>query len=221
MADMRERLAVAEDGPVSQEVLQAGPPQQPRPFPSGVAWAVGMAFLAVFCLASVLGLVELATRNAEAARLLTAVEASEAAMVATQERVSEAFAGVPEQPTQADVEALRAELSAIAADGQAAIAQAGIGVTEVSVLPWHAATQEAKAAYLAHNQAWVDYLGAATGDPEEFLRPQPDVNETFAAARLPLIAAVPRLDLVDGAERIIVIYDDGGDDAPSGNGQPT
>lgn len=221
MADMRERLAVAEDRPVSQEVLQAGPPQQPRPFPAGAAWAVGLAFLAVFCLASVLGLVELATRNAEAARLLAAVEASEAAMVVTQERVTEAFQDVPEQPSQSDVEALRAELSGIAADGQAAIAQAGIGVTEVSALPWHSATRDAKAAYLAHNQAWVDYLGAATEDPEEFLRAQPEVNETFAAARLPLFAAVPLLDLVSGGDRILVIYDDGGDDAPSGNGQPT
>lgn len=221
MADMRARVAVAEDRGVSQEVLQAGPNQQPRPVPTGAVWAVGLAFLAVFCLASLLGLVELATRNAEAARLLTAVEASEAAMVVTQERVSEAFQGVPEQPSQADVEALREELSGIAAEGQAAIAQAGIGVTEVSVLPWHAATQDAKAAYLAHNQAWVDYLGAATQDPEEFLRPQPEVNETFAAARLPLFAAVPLLDLVNGADRIIVIYDDGGDEAPSGGGQAT
>lgn len=220
MADMRVRVAVAEDGHVSQEVLQAGAPQQPRPLPAAAAWAVGLAFLAVFCLASLLGLVELATRNAEAARLLTAVEASEAAMVTTQERVGEAFQAVPEQPSQTDVDALRQELSGIAAEGQAAIAQAGTGVAEVSVLPWHTATRDAKAAYLEHNQAWVDYLGAATADPEEFLRPQPAVNETFAAARLPLFSAVPLLDLVNGADRIIVIYDDGGD-APSGDGQAT
>ncbi len=207
---------------MSQEVLQAGPPQQPRPFPTALAWTVGLVALAVFCALSLLGIAELATRNAEAARLLAAVEASEAAMVDTQEKVREAFDAVPGQPTQDDVEGLRAQLSAIAAEGQGAIAAAGVQVSAVTVLPWHAATREAKTAYLAHNQAWVDYLGAATEDPEEFLRPQPAVNDTFADARLPLFAAVPRFDFVNGIDRIIVIYGDAeSGEEPGGNDQAT
>lgn len=208
---------------MSQEVLQAGPAQQPREVRPAVLWAVGLVALALFCLASIVGIAELATRSVEVDRLLTAVEASEAAMVTTQERVSRAFEELPAQPSQSDVAALRGELSQIAADGEASIAAAGEQVAGLTVLPWHFAIRDAREAYLAHNAAWVDYLGAASANPEEFLQPQPEVNDTFREARLPLLAAVPLLDLRGGVERIAVIYDDGEqDDEPgAGGGQAT
>lgn len=142
-------------------------------------------------------------RNAEMARLLQAIEGSEAAMVATQNEVTELMS---QHAQDGDGGELIAELGDAAGRGRDAIAAEGTQVQAVDVLPWHTSIDEAKQAYLAHNTAWQEYLDRATGNPSEFVTPQPLVDATFAAAEPLLRAAVPLLDLWEFSQRIDVIY---------------
>jgi hypothetical protein len=59
-------------------------------------------------------------------------------------------------------------------------------------------------------------MAAAAEDPAEWFRPQPVVNDTFAEAKDPLIAAVPLFDPLGTLERIELIYFTGSGDAGDG-----
>lgn len=195
----------------SQEVLAAGRESSGPP-----AWLVVVLGAVSFALITVAGIAvvaDLAIRTAEADRLLTAVEASEGQMVLVQDRVRQALAPFEdgEPLTGAERERVSAELRQIAADGETAIAEAGVGVEQVRIVPWHPRLAAAREAYLAHNQAWVDYLAAASVEPAEFFTPQPAVNDTFAAAQAPLLAALPLIDPNGLRERVAAIYAESGD----------
>ena len=199
---------------MSQEVLEAGPEPKRRAVRPWAVWTAGIAALVVLTVANALAVAELASRTAEADALVTAVEASESAMKSTQDE----FAAVVEEYdteslTDAEREELRGRLSDVAERGGAAIASAGEGVAEVQVLPWHGSVAAAQEAYLAHNRAWVAYMAAAAEDPAEWFRPQPDVNDTFAQAKEPLVAAVPLFDLLGTLPRIELIYVTGSGDS--------
>ena len=203
---------------MSQEVLETGQESPRRAMPAGIVWAIGIAALVVITAANLFVAAELALRSAESFTLVTAVEQSEAAMKATQVEFDEVLASYDtENLTDEEREQLRAELSDVAERGGAAIAAAGAGVAEVEFMPWHSQVQAAQEAYLAHNQAWVDYMAAAAEDPAEWFRPQPAVNDTFAEAKDPLVAAVPLFDPLSTLERIELIYFTGSGD--SGDGQ--
>ena len=150
-------------------------------------------------------------RNVEMRNLVTAVEASEAAMTTTQEELSKAFApfdiGGPLTPEETSL--LRQQLTTIARDAQVSIEQAGIAVAEVDVQPWHRPIKDAQMAYLVHNQAWVKYMEAAAEDPVEFVNPQPLVNETFMLAEPIMKRAVPQPPLFNLDERVAKIFIDG------------
>jgi hypothetical protein len=154
-------------------------------------------------------------RNAEMARLLQAIEGSESAMIATQDEITALMAQHSQDPEGGG---LIAELGDAAGRGRDAIAAQGRQVAGVDVLPWHAPIEEAKQAYLAHNNAWQEYLDRASTNPSEFVTPQTLVDSTFAAAEPLLRAAVPLLDLWDLTQRIDLIYAPpeapAGDDAP-------
>ncbi len=146
-------------------------------------------------------------QNVEMELLVTAITRSEDQMAHVQEREAEAFTAYQAgQTTRAE---LADELSQIAELGEVAVAAAGDDVAEVSAFGWHDRVAAARAAYLAHNRAWVDYLAKATSDPLQFTRPQDAVNETFAAAQEPLTAAVPYWDLFDLRTRVAQIFTDG------------
>lgn len=203
---------------MSQEVLETGPERPARGVPAWLAWTVGLVALVLLTAANVAVAGELVLRSVEADSLVRAVEQSETAMKTTQEQFDEVLSAYDtENLTDEEREQLRAELADVAAQGEAAIALAGEGVAEVQVMPWHAQLLDARAAYLAHNQAWVDYMAAATAEPAEWFRPQPAVNETFADAKLPLVEAVPLFDPLDTLQRIEFIYITGSDE--SGGGQ--
>jgi hypothetical protein len=160
-------------------------------------------------------------RNVEMRNLVSAVEASEAAMTTTQEQVSNAFApfdiGGPLTPEETEL--LRQQLTTIARDARVSIEQAGIAVAEVDVQPWHRAIKDAQLAYLVHNQAWVRYMEAAAQDPVEFINPQPLVNETFELAEPIMKRAVPQPPLFDLQARVAQIFIDGSpeEEVPEGS----
>lgn len=200
---------------MTTEVLSVG--REPRKRWRGTPWLVAGIVLALLTGAAAVISVEFITRTVEMNSLVRAIERSEGAMVSVQDDVTaalEAFDGA--EPTPEDREELRAELRDIAARGEQEILAAGIGVADVRVLPWHRSIEDARRAYLAHNEAWVAYMAAAAEDPAEMVRPQPLVNETFIAAEIPLYRAVPRFDPTDLTRRIAAIYAE--DEPGSGDG---
>ncbi len=198
--------------------MEAGIDRPKRGMPAWVAWTIGGVALIVITLANVVVAGELALRSFEADNLVRAVEQSETAMKTTQADFSDVMSRYDTQDlTDDEREQLRADLADVAERGQAAIALEGDRVGLVEIVPWHSELLAAQEAYLAHNRAWVDYMAAAAEDPAEWFRPQPDVNSTFAEAKLPLVEAVPLLDPLRTLQRIELIYVTGSGD--SGDGQ--
>ena len=214
---MRAKVAVAQDGLVSQEVLETGAERPSRGVPAWVAWTLGLVALVLITLANVVVAGELALRSLEADNLVSAVEQSEMAMMATQAEFDEVLSAYDtENLTDEEREQLSAELSDVAERGGVAIADAGGFVAGLLIMPWHTQLLDAQDAYLAHNQAWVNYMAAAAEDPAEWFRPQPAVNDTFADAKLPLVEAVPFFDFLQTLPRIELIYVSGSGDSGSG-----
>ena len=135
-------------------------------------------------------------RNTEMRALVTQVEVSEQAMEDTQQAVQDAFSGFEAKaPLSEENRAALDELLRDAASaGLRKVTSAGDLVASVRPLPWHTDILEAQRAYLAHNQAWQDYLAAAAQDPAEFGLTHDDVNSTFAAAERPMREALPSPD---------------------------
>ena len=204
---------------MTQEVLETGAPPKRDGVPAWAAWAVGGVVLVVITLGYVLAMGDLVARTVAADRLLTQVEASEAAMKAAQDEFSTTIepysAG---DMTDADREKLRADLADVAARGRDSIAAAGVGVGAVSVLPWHGNIADARDVYLRHNEAWVAYLDRASEDPDEWFREQADVNSTFLDARDPLVDAVTLFDLANAIDRIKAIYAESDESGGNGGG---
>jgi len=149
-----------------------------------------------------------AIRVAEMDTLLTNVEASELEMMVVQEeidRISSAYEALPD-PTDEDRSELVKDLATTAAVGQEAIAEAGVVVASQEIAPWHPRLIQAQDDYLAHNQAWQDYLGRAKADPLELTRPQELVDSTFLASEVSMRAAVPPILSRDLAIRVDAIY---------------
>lgn len=198
--------------------METGVDRPRRSPPPWVAWTVGAVALILITAANLVVVGELALRSLEADNLVRAVEQSETAMKTTQADFADVMAKYDtENLTDAEREQLRSELSDVASRGEAAIALEGDRVGLVEILPWHSQILAAQEAYLAHNRAWVDYMEAASEDPAEWFRPQPDVNSTFAEAKLPLVEAVTLFDPLRLLPRIELIYVTGSEG--SGDGQ--
>ena len=208
---------VAQDERVSQEVLETGQERPSRGAPAWLLWAVGAVALVALTTANLAVAGELALRSVEADVLVRAVEQSETAMKTAQADFDGVLSAYDtDDLTDDEREQLRGELADVAARGEAAIAFAGAEIADVAILPWHTKLIAAREAYLAHNQAWVDYMAAAAEDPAEWFRPQPAVNDTFADAKLPLVEAVPLFDPLDTLSRIELIYITGSGDSADG-----
>jgi hypothetical protein len=205
---------------MTQEVLEAGQPARPRRrqgMPTGLIWTLGIITLVVLTLASLAVISDLTARTVEDELLISAVEKSESAMKATQDEFSAVLDEYDAQDlSDADRAELLDRLGEVAAAGEVAIAEAGVGVADVPILPWHTKIIAAQDAYLAHNVAWVNYMSAAAEDPTEWFQPQPDVNSTFSAAKEPLVAAIPLLDVTNLLPRVRAIFDDGGGESDGG-----
>ena len=171
---------------------------------------VVIGLLAFFVVLIGAGLVaaDWAERNLEMRALVTKIEASEAAMTEVQDAISAmAVHFDPNTPlTDAERAAVDEELKAIAAKGVEGVSDGGDLVAAVRILPWHRDIIAARTAYLAHNQAWQDYLSAASKDPGELAKPQDKVNSTFEAAEKPIRDAVPTPPLFELRQRIDVIF---------------
>lgn len=167
------------------------------------------AFLVTLAFAGPIALVgDVVLRQAEMAQLVTRVEASEATMVEVQDEIdaiTQEYESLP-SPDDQDRAELVGRLADAAAYGQEAIAEAGAGVAVDDYLPWHTSIVEAQRDYLAHNQAWQDYLEAAAVDPGELTLPQDDINSTFLEAEASMRKALPPFSSDDLLERVDIIF---------------
>lgn len=152
--------------------------------------------------------VDAVARNIEMRNLVTKIEASEAVMGELQQGVQDIAASYQDQLPLDDQQqaALDGALTSLAADSGAKLAEAADGVGGVRWLIWHQDIGRAQEAYLAHNQAWQDYLARAAKDPAEFGREQPLVDSTFADAEPAIRAAVPILPLFGLLGRVNEIF---------------
>lgn len=178
-----------------------------------VGGVIGLLVLMCITAASMAVLGDLTARTVEMNRLLTAVEASEAAMKQAQDDVNSALEPYATgNMTEAERAQVQAELKAIATRGQESIGAAGQQVKSVGILPWHTKIADAQRAYLRHNAAWVAYMIAASDQPEQWFAEQPEVNQSFADAKDPFVRAVTLFDIGNALERIKAIF---ADDEPS------
>ena len=172
---------------------------------------VGLASFLVALLA--LGLVALdwTWRNMEMNALVTAVEASEAAMGRTQDDLAAAASRLDAfgSPTEAQKQRVIDDLIAGAERGEMRIGAAGDVVGQVQILPWHRSIVAAREIYIAHNQAWQDYMAEIAADPRVYGTDQPLIDDTFLAADPIMRAAVPEPPLFDLAQRVDRIFVEG------------
>lgn len=147
-------------------------------------------------------------RSAEMDDLLTRVEASEQAMMMTQEEIAAIasdFQQIPD-PSDAERDTYSSRLAAASARGRDAVTSAGLDVHSLDVIPWHSAIAQAQQDYLAHNEAWQEHLDRAAQDPEELAEPQDLINSTFELAEVSMNAALPTPTLDALRERVDIIF---------------
>ncbi len=176
---------------------------QSRPTPIWVKmlfwFSVGLIFLA-----ALVAVADWAARNIEMTRLLTAIEASENQMKIAQEGIA---TEIPDDSDESDLKRNQ-DLKATAAAGRDEVAQAGAEVASVSFLPWHDEMIAAQGAYLAHNQAWVEYLADGAEDPATMFDGQDNIEPTWIRAESEIRQAVPVFAWPQMSSRINVIFSD-------------
>lgn len=173
------------------------------PLIAAAAFLVTLAFVGPIALVG-----DVVLRQAEMAQLVTRVEASEAQMVEVQDEIdaiTQEYESLP-SPDDQDRAELVGRLADAAAYGQEAIAEAGAVVAGDDYLPWHTSIRRAQQDYLAHNQAWQDYLAAAAVDPGELTLAQDDINSTFIDAEASMRKALPPFSSDDLLERVNTIF---------------
>ena len=178
--------------PLPQSGQYPGSVETPQPAASGSPlWAQLVFWLSVglIALASLALMADWTARNIEMVRMLNAIEASENQMKVAQDAI---LSQVPDDPRDADI-ADDKQLKAAAAAGRDEVAAAGEAARGLSFLPWHSELIAAQGAYLAHNQAWVDYLAAGAADPRTMFDNQDDIEPTWREAEVLVEAAVPLL----------------------------
>lgn len=148
-------------------------------------------------------------------QLLDAVEASEKAMVDAQDELHDAFAEsanaqpllAPESEKQAAIAEALNHLAEVASGASAAVQVTGAEVEDVTVVPWHGGIKDAREAYLAHSEAWVDYLDAASkGAYDTSLSTA--ISATFDIAHKRFEDTLPVWARYDASGRVEDIWDD-------------
>jgi hypothetical protein len=214
----------AQDAPVADPDHAAPPPSGPAypglppegtaaPAPAGRRNRTGRVIGAVLLILALLAVAVLVgdwlARNVEMDRMVSGIEESEAAMITA---IDEVRAALDEDPLADGLAPETGDaLVQIAQDAGDAVAAAANEIDAVVIQPWHEDIVLARDVYLAHNQAWQDFLAAAAEDPQEWFRDYEPINTTWDAVGPTLRAAVPTPALWDLADRVEVVLDDGED----------
>ncbi len=162
-------------------------------------FSVGLIFIA-----SAAAVADWAARNIEMTRLLTAIEASENQMKIAQDEIA---SEIPDDPDESDLKRNQ-DLKATAAAGRDEVATAGAEVASLTFLPWHDELITAQGTYLAHNQAWVDYLADGAADPATMFDDQDNIEPTWIRAETEVRQAVPVFAWPTMSARVNTIFSD-------------
>ena len=192
----------------------------PAPGRARPGWAKPVLWISLgVMMLGVLGLlaagVDWAVRTWEMNQLVSRIEVSEAAMGAAQAAIGDVT--LADDATAAAKAEARRELSSASAAGGDAVAAAGEGVAELTFLPWHEQQIAAQGAYLAHNQAWVDYLQRGSTRPLTLFGDDNMIEPTWVRAEAAVRAAVPVPTAPPLQQRVDDIFrDDDPAEPPSG-----
>lgn len=192
---------MGDNGEVSH--LTPTPPRTSRPWIPYVAGAV--AFFLTLMLGAAIA-ADWGLRTAEMRGLVDRIWASEQVMMDLQDQAAEVFDEYGGPAALATNPKMREQLTGLARAQRQELELAGNDIADLPILPWHRNISDARAAYLAHNFAWQDYLERASEDAREFVADQPEVNDTFMDAEVPLNRAIPLPDLTGLGEEIELIY---------------
>ncbi len=177
-------------------------PAKPKLWPKVLFWG-GITLMVIGVVG---GLGDWAARTIEMSRLLGSIEASERSM--TIAKASIGAVTLPEDATQEQKDAATRELEEASAAGRDQVHRAANGVADVTFLPWHSELINAQGAYLAHNQAWVDYLDRGTTQPLSLFGDDNRIEPTWLSAEKYVRASVPFPALPPIAWRVDDIFRD-------------
>jgi hypothetical protein len=183
-------------------VLLDEPAPAPKPAARRSRWpTIAVVAAIVLVLGLILG--DWVARNVETSNLLDRIERSEDEMGAAQESIRTASAGAGS--TEAKAEALE-KAAALSRDQ---VAVAGEDVAAASFLPWHGSLVTAQAAYLDHNQAWVNYLDAGSRSAATLAASPLDIETTWQVAEVRIREAIPLIPFPGINARVDAIFEEG------------
>ena len=148
--------------------------------------------------------------NREMNNVLTAMEASEAALVAADDGLDAAVeASVANDDGRLDPpeeRALERLVPEAARQALPAVVEAAADVEDVMIFPWHTTLDRARDRYLDHSDAWEARLTRVAGDYRQLAAPSTDIATTFARSARTTEQALRPLPLFDATQRIDAIY---------------
>jgi hypothetical protein len=155
----------------------------------------------------------LGLRTWELGRLLDEIEQSEAVMIDAQEEVRSIAEGALGEESADRAEA-EESLQRIATESGEELAQIAEEIAVLRIAPWNDSIEQARTSYLAHSQAWQDFLGAASEDAEQWFETYPDIDRTWNVFVTDVGLAVPSIDAVGLGDRVDAVVGD----TPGGGG---
>lgn len=196
---------------------QAPAPPRRRPAWAGPLLWISLAAMAIGVLGVFLAGADWAARTYEMNQLVTRIEGSESAMGAAQEAIGAVT--LADDPTSEQKAKAESELREASAAGGTAVAEAGQEVAALTFLPWHREQIAAQGAYMAHNQAWVDYLERGSTEPTTLFGEDNLIEPTWIQAETSVRAALPVPSWPPLAQRVAAIFTDEEPSEPT-NGIP-
>ncbi len=197
-------------------------PLQPAPPPVASAkrhrlQVIAGLLLSAAVLAAFIAIGEWAARVDEMDALVDEISQSELAMTTTMAGVGRILGpqGVESgTPTQESLD----QLTSAAERGRDAIATAGQQVEAVPIQPWHHDQLAAQEAYIAHNDAWQDFLTRAAQDPSLWYSADDGIESTWDEMTPLLQAAIPTPSVLGIDDRVEAIVKDGGGEGGNNGG---
>jgi uncharacterized RDD family membrane protein YckC len=147
----------------------------------------------------------------EMSNLVTQIEISEQVMVDFIDRKDEAMSKYWNGVAWTDFSSAESEVAVIAEGSYSDLAVAKAEILDLMVLPWHTRIVNARADYVAHNEAWIESIKFQTivGDNTMWSSEiDLDISPTFAVFCTTGPKAVPRIDFFGLKQRIEVICED-------------
>jgi len=192
-------------------VSQVAPTAPAAPVRRRALWPwiiTGVAILGIGALL-VAAVADWGARTLEMRALVNDIEASETAMVVSNDEITALLEKLGTATTVEEQRAIIEEMGEIAGVRAEILRQAGDRVAGIRIAPWHRAVERARTAYLAHNRAWQEYLLAGAADPQALFDEWPNIASTWDALKGPLRRAVPVPDPWDLRGRVDLLLKDG------------